>query len=120
MWVRGSGVMLGYAQHPGSTSPSPWGLEEGGWLPTGDLGYCDQEGYLFLIDRIKDVIKVKGFQVSPSEIEGVVRGVGGVGEVAVVGVPFPFLGEAPRAYVVPLPGMPAPSPQDLKDYVAGG
>ncbi|XP_045102069.1 4-coumarate--CoA ligase-like [Portunus trituberculatus] len=72
VWVRGPGVMLGYAPTP--THPThPWGLEEGGWLPTGDLGYCDEEGFLFITERIKDVMKVKGFQVAPSEVEAVLQ-----------------------------------------------
>ncbi|XP_063849624.1 uncharacterized protein LOC135093899 [Scylla paramamosain] len=117
VWVRGPGVMLGYAPTP-TSPPSPWGLQEGGWLPTGDLGYCDKDGFLFITDRIKDVIKVKGFQVAPSEIEAVLQEVEGVEEAAVVGVPSPRLGEAPRAYVVLVPGVPAPSHEALLDYVA--
>ncbi|XP_063875633.1 uncharacterized protein LOC135108489 [Scylla paramamosain] len=117
VWVRSPGIMLGYASTPGSACSSPV-LKEGGWLPTGDLGHCDHEGFLFITDRIKDIIKVKGFQVSSNEIEDVLRGAEGVGEVAVIAVPSSRLGEAPRAYVVPLPGMPVPSLQVLKDYVA--
>ncbi|XP_045135157.1 4-coumarate--CoA ligase 1-like [Portunus trituberculatus] len=117
VWVRSPGIMLGYAPVPGS-APSPPTLKEGGWLPTGDLGHCDHEGFLFITDRIKDVIKVKGFQVSSNEIADVLRGAEGVGEVVVIAVPSSRLGEVPRAYVVPLPGVPVPSPKALQDYVA--
>ncbi|XP_063875684.1 uncharacterized protein LOC135108517 [Scylla paramamosain] len=117
VWVRSPAIMLGYANVPGRPA-SPPALKEGGWLPTGDLGHCDHEGFLFITDRTKDIIKVKGFQVSPRELEDVLRRVEGVREVAVIGVPSPRLGEAPRAYVVPLPGEATPSSQALKDYVA--
>uniref|UniRef100_A0A0P4W6A9 AMP-binding enzyme C-terminal domain-containing protein n=1 Tax=Scylla olivacea TaxID=85551 RepID=A0A0P4W6A9_SCYOL len=119
VWVRSPAIMLGYANVHGAGA-SPPALKEGGWLPTGDLGHCDHEGFLFITDRIKDIIKVKGFQVSPRELEDLLRRVEGVREVAVIGVPSPRLGEAPRAYVVPLPGEATPSSQALKDYVAGG
>lgn len=118
VWVRGPGLMLGYTPPPGAAPGPPLGLEAGGWLATGDLGRVDEDGFLFITDRIKDLIKVKGFQVCPSELEAVLRGVEGVGDVAVLGVPSPRLGEAPRAYVVPSPGGRAPSPRALEDYVA--
>ncbi len=62
VWVRGPGIMVGYVVAP--DTPLPKGLEAGGWLCTGDVGKVDEEGYLYLTDRLKDLIKVKGYQVS--------------------------------------------------------
>jgi len=71
-----------------------------GWLHTGDIGYYDQEGYVYLVDRKKELIKVKGLQVAPAELENLIRSLPGVLDVAVIGVPDERAGELPRAYVV--------------------
>ena len=70
------------------------------WCHTGDIGYYDQQGRVFIEDRKKELIKVKGLQVAPAELENVLRGLEGVADVAVVGVPDHRAGELPRAYVV--------------------
>ncbi|KAK8722507.1 hypothetical protein OTU49_012247 [Cherax quadricarinatus] len=112
--VKSLTVMLGYINNPAATAAM---IDSDGWLHTGDLGYYNSDGFLFLTDRIKDLIKVKGFQVSPKQVEEVLMGMEGVGEVAVVGVPHPRTGEAARAYVVPKPSARL-SPALLQRYVA--
>jgi long-chain acyl-CoA synthetase len=71
-----------------------------GWLYTGDLGYLDEDGYMFIVDRKKDVIKPSGFQVWPREVEEVLAAHPAVAEVSVAGVPDPFQSEAVKAWVV--------------------
>ena len=70
------------------------------WCHTGDIGYYDSQGRVFIEDRKKELIKVKGLQVAPAELENVLRGLDGVADVAVVGVPDQRAGELPRAYIV--------------------
>lgn len=113
--VRGPSVMLGYMSNPKATAEV---IDEDGWLHTGDLGFFDQDNFIFLTDRLKDLMKVKGYQVAPSEIEKIVREVEGVADVSVVGIPDDRLGEAPRAWVVPAPGASL-DPAHIQQYVAG-
>lgn len=112
--LRGPSIMLGYVNNPKATADT---IDPDGWLHSGDLGYYDEDNFLFLTDRLKDLIKVKGYQVSPSELEKLLRDVEGVSDVAVVGVPNDRLGEAPRAYVVPAEGATL-DPQALIKHVA--
>lgn len=112
--VRGPSIMLGYMGNPEATAEV---IDEDGWLHTGDLGFFDQDNFIFLTDRIKDLMKVKGFQVAPSEIEKIVRELEGVADVSVVGVPDDRLGEAPRAWVVPAPGASL-DPAHIQQHVA--
>ena len=72
----------------------------GDWLHSGDIGYYDEQGIVYLVDRKKELIKVKGLQVAPAELEDLIRGLAGVKDVAVIGIPDQRAGEAPRAYVV--------------------
>lgn len=76
----------------------------GGWLYTGDIARMDAEGYFYIVDRKKELIKVSGFQVWPREIEEVIAAFPGVREVSVAGIPDPIRGEAPKAWVVVAPG----------------
>jgi long-chain acyl-CoA synthetase len=89
-------IMLGYYQHPTETANSI----RDGWLFTGDLGYLDEDGYLFIVDRKKDVIKPSGFQVWPREVEEVIASHPAVAEVGVAGIPDAYSGEAVKAWVV--------------------
>ena len=73
----------------------------GDWFRTGDVVVTDEDGDIFIVDRIKDMIKVKGYQVSPTELEAEIRLAPGVADVAVIGVPHPQAGEVPRAFIVP-------------------
>lgn len=101
IWVRSPGVFKGYWNDPEATSAV---LTEDGWLKTGDLGVVNDEGYVFLVDRKKDLIIVSGFNVYPTEVEDVLIEHPAVEAVAVVGVPHPHTGEAVKAYVVVAPG----------------
>ncbi len=102
IWVKGDNVMLGYYKKPKETAES---LTKEGWLKTGDLGRLDEEGYLSIVDRKKDLIIVKGLNVYPQEIENVISKVPNVKEVAVIGKMNPIDGEELiRAFVVPLEG----------------
>ena len=96
VWVRGPQVMLGYLNNPSATA----GTMDGDWLKTGDLGMVDEDGYLFIRDRLKELIKVKGFQVAPAEVEGELLGLPGIADAAVIGVPDDDAGEVPMAFVV--------------------
>nr|XP_045586546.1 4-coumarate--CoA ligase-like 9 [Procambarus clarkii] len=112
--VRGPSLMLGYAKDPQSTATA---IDPEGWFHTGDIAYYDEKNFIFLTDRIKDIIKVKGFQVSPAELERVIRGAVGVEEAVVVGVPSERYGEVPRAWVVPAHHAHL-DPAHLQQYVA--
>ncbi len=93
-------LMKGYWENPGETALVLEPAADGPWLHTGDLGYMDEDGYLFVVDRKKDLIKASGFQVWPREIEEVVAGHPAVAEVGVAGVPDERKGEAIQAWVV--------------------
>ena len=89
---------------------------------TGDIGHHDAEGHLFITDRSKDLIKYKGLQVAPAELEGLLLGHPLVADAAVVGVAEPRAGEVPRAFVVLQQGAKADKTMEqvLKDFIAGG
>ncbi|MCU0268532.1 MAG: AMP-binding protein [Acidimicrobiales bacterium] len=97
VWVRGPNIFAGYWNDPVATADA---LTDDGWLRTGDIAVVDDDGYLFLVDRAKDLIIVSGFNVYPAEVEDVVIEHPAVEAVAVVGVPHPYTGEAVKAYVV--------------------
>jgi long-chain acyl-CoA synthetase len=94
IWVRGANLFSGY--WPGGED----GPDADGWWGTGDVGFLDDSGDLFLVDRIKDLVIVSGFNVYPVEVEDVIREVDGVGEAAVIGVDDARTGQAVVAYVV--------------------
>jgi long-chain acyl-CoA synthetase len=96
--IKGANLFSGY--WPDGSG----GVDEDGWWATGDVGFLDQDGDLFLVDRIKELIIVSGFNVYPTEVEEVIREVEGVSEAAVIGVPDPDTGEAVVAYVRTEPG----------------
>ncbi len=98
--MRAPNLMAGYWGSPEETKQ----VLRDGWLYTGDLAYMDDDSYVFIVDRKKDLIKPSGFQVWPREIEEVLASHPAVLEVAVGGVPDPVQGEAVRAWVVPKPG----------------
>lgn len=95
--IRGPQVMQGYWQRPEETAKV---LSPDGWLRTGDIGRMDENGYIYLVDRKKDMILVSGFNVYPNEVEEVLAQHPGVLESAVVGVPDEKSGEAVKAFVV--------------------
>jgi len=113
IWVRGPNVFAGYWEDPEATAAV---LTKDGWLRTGDVAVVDDDGFLSLVDRAKDVIIVSGFNVYPAEVEEVLDAHPAVAEAAVVGVPHPHSGETVRAYVVAAAGS-APTEEDLIDHV---
>lgn len=100
LWVRGDNVFVGYLDDPEATARV---LTPDGWLRTGDVAVIDDEGYAFLVDRMKDLIIVSGFNVYPAEVETVLRSHPQIAAAAVVGVAHPHTGEAVRAFIVPSP-----------------
>ncbi|HET7290779.1 MAG TPA: AMP-binding protein, partial [Vicinamibacteria bacterium] len=99
--LRAPQIMPGYLDDPEETAVALRRHDEGPpWLHTGDLGYLDEDGFLFLVDRKKDLIKISGLQVWPREIEEAVAEHPKVAEVAVAGVPDPARGEVAKAWVV--------------------
>lgn len=104
IWVRGPNVFKGYWNEPEATAAA---LTPDGWLRTGDIAVVDDEGFVFLVDRAKDLIIVSGFNVYPAEVEAVLVEHPSVDACAVVGVPHPHSGEAVKAYVVLTPGRAA-------------
>ena len=97
IWLRGPNIFQGYL---GDSEATARALTADGWLRTGDIAVSDDDGYLYLVDRAKDLIIVSGFNVYPAEVEEILAEHPGVAEVAVVGVPHPHSGEAVKAYVV--------------------
>lgn len=101
IWVRGPNVFAGYWDDPEATAAA---IDEDGWLHTGDVAVVDDDGHLFIVDRVKDLIIVSGFNVYPAEVEEVLMEHPAVARAAVVGVPHPHSGEAVKAYVVAAEG----------------
>ena len=101
IWTRSSNNMTGYWNLPEATSST---MAQGGWIKTGDAGYLDEDGYLFIHDRVKDMIISGGENVYPAEVESAIFGHPDVLEVAVIGVPDDKWGEAVKAVCVPKSG----------------
>jgi long-chain acyl-CoA synthetase len=101
IWVRGPNVFPGYWENEAATRAA---LTDDGWLRTGDIAVTDEDGWLYIVDRAKDLIIVSGFNVYPAEVEEVLLEHPGVASVAVVGVAHPHSGEAVKAFVVAEPG----------------
>ncbi|BET01408.1 AMP dependent coa ligase [Nesidiocoris tenuis] len=112
---RGPQVMKGYHKKPEATAET---IDSDGWLHTGDVGYVDDDGDFFVVDRIKELIKVKGFQVAPAELEGVLRGHPEIADAAVTALNCPRSGEVPIAFVIRKPNSKSNvSEKQLKEYV---
>jgi len=111
--VRGDNVFVGYWNDPEATRAV---LDEDGWLHTGDIGFADEAGHVYLSDRAKDLIIVSGFNVYPAEVEEVLAQHPAVAEAAVVGVPSERTGEAVKAFVVVADGA-SPTVDELKDHL---
>ncbi len=101
LWVRGPQVMTGYLNNPTATAET---IDADGWLHTGDIAIIDEHGHMSIVDRMKELIKFKGFQVAPAELEALLITHPKVADVAVIGIPDDEAGEIPKAFVTTLPG----------------
>ncbi len=115
IWIRGPQVMKGYLNNPGATAAT---IDGEGWLHTGDIGHFDSDGHWYIVDRLKELIKYKGFQVPPAELEGLLLTHPAVADSAVIPVPDEEAGEVPKAFVVLKPGAEA-KPEEIMEHVAG-
>ncbi|MFF3005661.1 AMP-binding protein [Kitasatospora sp. NPDC057940] len=113
--IRGPQVMKGYFGRPSDTAAV---VDAEGWLHTGDVGFVDDRGYLYIVDRVKELIKYKGHQVAPAELEAVLLGHPQIVDAAVIGVPDADGTECPKAFVVRAPGSGL-SAEDVTGFVAG-
>jgi acyl-CoA synthetase (AMP-forming)/AMP-acid ligase II len=109
---RGPQVMAGYLNNPEATAQM---VDPAGWLHTGDIGHVDDDGYFYVVDRVKELIKYKGWQVAPAELEAVLVSHPRVADAAVVRVPDEQAGEVPKAFVVATAELSA---QEIMEYVA--
>jgi acyl-CoA synthetase (AMP-forming)/AMP-acid ligase II len=107
--------MQGYLNNPEATAAT---IDDDGWLHTGDIGHIDEDGHLYVVDRLKELIKYKGFQVAPAELEGILLTHPALADAAVVGLPDEEAGEVPVGYVVLKPDQAA-SPDEIQEFVAG-
>lgn len=114
LWVRGPQVMAGYLNNPEATART---IVEGGWLRTGDIAHFDEDGYLYITDRLKELIKYKGFQVAPAELEAELLTHPAIQDAAVIGKPDDAAGELPMAFVVAAPGQDAPTLDEIQSYL---
>ena len=115
LWVSGPQVMKGYLNNPEATAQT---IDADGWLHTGDIATIDADGFVSIVDRLKELIKYKGFQVAPAELEALLLTHPSIADAAVVGVPDEEAGEIPRAFIVLKPGQ-ALEPADVTSFMAG-
>ncbi|MFF8192396.1 4-coumarate--CoA ligase family protein [Streptomyces bobili] len=113
--IRGPQIMKGYLGRPDATAAM---IDGDGWLHTGDIGRVDAEGWLFVVDRVKELIKYKGFQVAPAELEALLLTHPGIADAAVVGEYNDDGNEVPHAYVVRQPTAPDLAEGEVRMYVA--
>ncbi|KAF5204315.1 4-coumarate--CoA ligase-like [Thalictrum thalictroides] len=114
LWLRGPSVMKGYFSNPEATTST---LDSEGWLRTGDLCYIDEDGFIFVVDRLKELIKYKGYQVPPAELEALLLTHPEVLDAAVIPFPDKEVGQYPMAYVVRKSGSNL-SESAVMDFVA--
>ena len=115
LWVRGPQVMIGYLNNPTATDET---ITPEGWLRTGDIVSYDDDGVFRIVDRLKELIKYKGYQVPPAELEGVLLTNAAIADAAVIGVADEEAGEIPKAFVVLKPDVVL-TPAEVMDFVAG-
>jgi 4-coumarate--CoA ligase len=114
LWVRGPQVMKGYLNNEAATRDT---IDADGWLHTGDIAVLDEHDHVSIVDRVKELIKYKGFQVPPAELEALIVAHPKVADVAVIGIPDEEAGELPKAFVVPQPGADL-TVEELQAHVA--
>jgi acyl-CoA synthetase (AMP-forming)/AMP-acid ligase II len=112
IWVNGPLIMKGYLGQPDATAQT---IDADGWLHTGDVGYVDDDGDVFIVDRVKELIKYKGLQVAPAELEAILLGHPSVADAAVIPSPDEEAGEIPKAFVVVKTPTPA---EEIMAFVA--
>ena len=111
--VRGPQVMKGYLNRPDATAAM---IDADGWLHTGDIGYADSAGRFFIVDRVKELIKYKGLQIAPAELEALLLTHPAVADAAVIPMPDDEAGQVPKAFVV----LQSPAtPDEIRAFVAG-
>jgi acyl-CoA synthetase (AMP-forming)/AMP-acid ligase II len=116
LWIRGPQVMRGYLNNETATAET---VDTDGWLHTGDVAIVDEHGVYTVVDRVKELIKYKGYQVAPAELEAVLLGHPEIADAAVIGVLDRESGEElPKAFVVRAPGSSI-SEDDVKEFIAG-
>ncbi len=101
LWARGPQVTGGYFGNAGATAAT---IDDDGWLHTGDVAVADDDGHFYIVDRLKELIKVNGFQVAPAELEARLLEHDAIVDAAVIGIPDDEAGERPKAFIVTAPG----------------
>lgn len=112
IWMYGPNVMKGYLNRPEATAAT---INADGWLLTGDIGYVDDDGDFYIVDRVKELIKYKGFQVAPAELEALLITHPAVADVAVIPSPDEEAGELPKAFIVKKTEI---TPEEIMEWVA--
>ena len=115
LWIRGPQVMKGYLNNEEATKNT---IDGEGWLHTGDVAHFDEDGHVYIVDRIKELIKYKGFQVPPAELEGILLTHEAVADAAVIGIPDDEAGEIPKAFITLKPDAEATA-EAIQEFVAG-
>ncbi|KAM3337818.1 putative CoA ligase CCL5 [Capsicum galapagoense] len=114
LWLRGPSIMKGYFSNEEATAST---LDSDGWLRTGDLCYIDEDGFIFVVDRLKELIKYKGYQVPPAELEALLLTHPEISDAAVIPFPDKDVGQFPMAYIVRKSGSTI-SESAIMDFVA--
>jgi thioester reductase-like protein len=112
LWVRGPQVMIGYLNNSEATAKT---IDPDGWFHTGDIVYADEDGYFYIVDRIKELIKCNGYSIAPAELEAVLLTHPAIADACVIPSPHPSSGEVPKAFVV-LKG--EATPEQIMEFVA--
>jgi acyl-CoA synthetase (AMP-forming)/AMP-acid ligase II len=107
--------MKGYLNRPEATAAT---IDQDGWLRTGDIGYADEDGHFYIVDRLKEMIKYKAMQVAPAELEAMLLSHPAVADAAVIPSPDEEAGEVPKAFVVRKADATDVTPEELMAYVA--
>ena len=111
--IRGPHIMVGYLNNEEATKNC---IDDEGWFHSGDIGYADEDGFFYIVDRVKELIKYKGYQVAPAELEAILVGHPAIADAAVIPSPDEEAGEVPKAFVVLKKQM---NPQEILEFVAG-
>jgi len=115
IWIRGPQVMKGYLNRPDATAET---IDEEGWLRTGDVAKIDEEERVYIVDRVKELIKYKGHQVAPAELEAILRSHPHIADAAVIPSPEEEAGEVPKAFIVKGPSADGLTAAEVMGFVA--